>query len=365
VRTVGVVTTSRGDYGILRPVLNAIDAHPQLTPRVYAGGTHFATDSGPSIREIEHDGFTIAARIDLPAVNGDALARAVALGATTAAYAEAFAEERPDVVVLIGDRYETHAAAVATVPLGLPLAHVHGGELTEGPPSTVLLHSITKLSHLHFAATAEAGRRIRQLGEEDWRVHLSGAPVLDGHGELLPREHADPYVLVTYRPVRSRPAESPDALLEALEEVTVDVVIAQPAEDGTLDALRTWATGRAGTTLVVDPDRRRYLSLMAHAEAIAGNATAGIVEAASFRLPVVDVGSRQRGRTRGENVLSAIDDPTAIALALEEALDPDFRETLAGMQNPYGDGHAGPRIADALATVELDERLLVKRFQDR
>ena len=129
--------------------------------------------------------------------------------------------------------------------------------------------------------------------------------------------------------------------------------------------MKAFATGRPGTELVVGAGTQRYFSLMRHACALVGNSSSGIIEAATFELPVVDVGSRQRGRTRGENVLTAIDDETAISLALEEALDPAFRETLAGMENPYGDGRAAPRIAERLAAVDLDDRLLLKHFQTR
>lgn len=366
-RTIGVVTTSRSDYTNLRPVLRALDAHDDVRPRVYAAGTHLSRRNGRTIEEIEADGFEIAARLDTAPPDETPESQAVAMGATTTAYAHAFTYDAPDLVVVIGDRFDMHAAALAAVPLRIPIAHIHGGDLTEDPVADALRHSITKLSHLHFPATAEAARRIRQLGEEDWRVHRTGAPSLDAlrETELLPRHRDGRYVLVTYRTPDHRDEESPDALLEALDDLDAGVVFVQPGGADGLDRLARFAAGHPGSELIVDPTRQELFSLMAHASAMVGNSTTGIVVAASFELPVVDVGVRQRGRARGENVLTAIDDPTAIALALDEALDPAFRDTLSGMENPYGDGRAAPRIAATLASVELDERLLRKRFKDR
>jgi len=228
-RTVGVVTVGRSDYGSYRPVLRALERRNDVSVQLYVGGMHLLERFGLTVSEIEEDGFPIVARLDFLGPGDEPADVAAAIGRGVIAFADAFERARPDVVLLLGDRFEMFAAGIAALPLTLPLAHIHGGESTEGAIDEEIRHSLTKLSHLHFASTDVYARRIIQMGEEPWRVHVSGAPVLDalvGFQPLSDEELAargvrlrGPTLLVTYHPVTRVPdgaREELDALLEAV-----------------------------------------------------------------------------------------------------------------------------------------------------
>ena len=240
---------------------------------------------------------------------------------------------------------------------------------------------MTKLSHLHFAATEQYARRIVQLGEEPWRVTVSGAPALDSLEGFTPLTDDElsrlgvrlrgPTLVVTYHPVTLRHERTQDeveALLGAVADSDFDAVLTYPNADSShgavVAAIEDFATSSERYTLVKSLGSEAYFTLMGRAAAMVGNSSSGIIEAASFRLPVVDVGIRQQGRLRPANVLHADPDRRSIAAAIGMAVSPGFRRTLNGLSNPYGDGRASARIVDRLATVPLDERLLLKRFHD-
>jgi UDP-hydrolysing UDP-N-acetyl-D-glucosamine 2-epimerase len=301
------------------------------------------------------------------------------MGALTAAFAEVFADERPDIVVLTGDRYETLAAAGSAALAGPIIAHLHGGELTHGAIDDAFRHAITKLTHLHFPATEAAAARLIRMGEEDWRITTAGAPGLDLllQAPTLPRVDffralniADPgdFILATWHP-ETRSADGGaaglEALLAALSEsgrpVLFTGVNADPGGAGQAARIRDWANGRAVVNLIPSLGHL-YAPALAYAAVMTGNSSSGIIEAAAFALPVVNVGDRQKGRDRGANVIDASPDPAAVQQALTRALDPAFRAGLTGMANPYGDGRAGPRIAARLAAEPIDDRLRQKSF---
>ena len=380
-REIAVVTVARSDYGILRPVLRAIEAHRDLRLRLLVGGMHLEPEFGSTVSEIEADGFEIADRIAAPLDADDPRGVAGAIARGVDGFASAYSRARPDVLLLLGDRYETFAAALAALPFALPLAHVHGGESTEGAIDEGIRHSLTKLSHLHFAATEGYARRIVQLGEEPWRVTVSGAPAVDEIQAAVPLPDSElaargirlrgPTLLVTYHPVtlaHQHTADEVEALLSAIGQSGFDAVLTYPNADtshrGIVRRLEQFAGSSERYALVRSLGSEMYFTLMSRAAAMVGNSSSGIIEAASFELPVVDVGIRQRGRVRAKNVVHAESDTDAILAAIERATSPDFRERLAGMTNPYGDGHAAKRIVERLAAVPLDERLLLKRFYD-
>jgi UDP-hydrolysing UDP-N-acetyl-D-glucosamine 2-epimerase len=380
-RTVGVVTVGRSDYGILRPVLRALAARPELEVVLFVGGMHLRERFGLTVEEVERDGFPVAARLDFLADDDSPVAIARATGRGVEAFADALDAVRPDLLVILGDRSEMLAAGVAALPLTIPLAHVHGGEVTVGAIDESIRHALTKLSHLHFVATAEYRRRVVQLGEEPWRVVVSGAPALDealAFAPLADDELAErgvrlrgPTLLVTQHPVTlalERTDEDVAAVLGAVADSGLDAVLTYPNADaghlGIVEALERFAASSERYTLVRNLGQHAYFTLLKRTAAMVGNSSSGIVEAASFALPVVDVGERQRGRLRARNVLHAPPERTAVAAAIAHAVSPSFRRTLDGLVNPYGDGRASERIAETLATVPLDDRLLVKRFHD-
>jgi UDP-hydrolysing UDP-N-acetyl-D-glucosamine 2-epimerase len=297
-------------------------------------------------------------------------------------FAREFARRAPDILVVLGDRYEMLSAAVAALPFALPVAHLHGGEVTEGAIDEQIRHAITKLAHLHFPAAEPYAERVRQLGEEAWRVHCCGAPGLDrlqaqatmsreALAERLELGLGHPTMLVTFHPETLAAADVPrqvGELAAALEGLPGDLVITAPGADtahrAVTTALQALAVRRPATRLVAALGDETYCSLLQAADVMVGNSSSAIIEAPTFGLPAVNVGDRQRGRLRAANVIDVGHDRTAIGAAIRRALDPGFRKSLAGLVNPYGDGHAAPRIARVLQEVELGPRLVRKRFVD-
>lgn len=380
-RSVGVVTVSRSDYGIYAPLLKAIRGSADLELRLIVGGTHLSREFGLTVEGIVADGFEIAAQVDTLPASDEPAGLAEAAGKATTAFASALRRCRPDVLVVLGDRFEMLAAAFAALPQAIPLAHIHGGELTEGAIDDAFRHCITKLSHLHFVANETYARRVRQLGEEPWRVVVSGALSLDdlttdlrSLEEIGARWHlrlTRPLLLVTYHPVTLEPTHVEThvrELLEGLSSFEGSIVFTGTNVDTHYRAVRAaiwrFVLAHANASYVENLGRRDYTSLMALADAMIGNSSSGIIEAPTLGLPVVNVGIRQQGRIRAENVIDVADDAAQIATGIRRALEPAFRERLVGTRNPYGDGHATTRIIERLSTVPLDETLLAKRFLD-
>lgn len=381
-RQIAVVTGSRADYGIYSPILRRLRDEPPIALSLLVTGAHLSKEFGLTVQTIEADGFDIAERIDMEVGpdTPEAIARSTALALR--GFAAAFARRRPDLLLVLGDRLEMLAAATASLPFNIPIAHIHGGEATEGAIDDAVRHALTKLSHLHFAALDVYADRIVQMGESPWRVTVSGAPGLDHLREFTPLSRAelerecgvrvaDTTLIVTYHPVTleyGQTASQVAQLLAALREVGAPVVFTFPnADTGSrvvIEAVRRYVNETGNAQLAVSLGTRAYLSLMSHAAAMVGNSSSGILEAASFRLPVVNVGTRQQGRVRGKNVLDVGDTRADVAAAIRTALSPEFRASLRDLVNPYGDGHAAERIVARLRSVELGDALLRKRFHD-
>jgi UDP-hydrolysing UDP-N-acetyl-D-glucosamine 2-epimerase len=362
--------------------MTAIDSDPALELAIVATGMHLSPKFD-TVHEIENDGFRIAHRVDAP-LNGDSardIANAIAAGVM--GFGTLFDRWRPDILLLQGDRFEIYAAALAALPFGIPIAHMHGGELTLGAIDDPLRHSMTKIAHLHFVSAEPYARRVRQLGEEDWRITVSGAPSLDNlHSiEIIPGDALraalsipgdEPPLIVTFHPATRDYADTEEhirALLTALPAGVGPVVFTAPnadtGSDAVLNAIERYCRRRKDAVLIANLGTQRYFSLMAIARAMIGNSSSGIVEAASFELPVIDIGDRQKGRIAGPNVVHAAPEAAAIAAAFDRVLDPGFRRSLDGRTNPYGDGHAAARIVDVLRETPVDRRLLNKEFVDR
>lgn len=381
-RRIGIVTVARSDYGHLRPLLAALAAIPDVELSLYVAGAHLSPRFGSTVDLVLRDGWTIAGRVECTEESDAPEAITRALGRAVTGFGAALARSRPDLLVVFGDRYEMLAAALAALPLGVPVAHLHGGESSEGAIDEQLRHALTKLSHLHFAAAPAYAARIVQMGEEVWRVHCPGAPGLDRFGAApsiardalaarLGLTLARRTLLVTFHPVTLEPDAKEHhvaALAGALERVDAEIVVSYPGADaGHATVVRHWeqlARARPDVRLVPALGEDVYVSLLGTVDAMVGNSSSGIIEAASFRLPVVNVGTRQRGRLRGANVIDVGYDREAILAGIDRALAPAFRASLADLRNPYGDGHAAPRIARVLAEIELGPALITKRFVD-
>lgn len=380
-KKIGIVTTSRADYGLYLPILKKIRSRADLKLLLYVSGTHLSPIHGCTVRRIEQDGYPIAARI--PILSGDDSPPGISesMGRATAGFARAYAKNPPDIVVVLGDRFEMHSAALAAVPFKIPIAHIHGGELTYGAFDELFRHSLTKLSQLHFVATRLYAQRLIRMGEEPWRVIVSGAPGLDNVLEMrrISKKSMEkkfgidlsrPVILVTFHPVTlefERTGNYISSLLRALSSFRDHhLVFTVPNADtcGTLiiEKIQSYAKKHSGAFLVDSFGQEGYLSMMGYSSLMVGNSSSGIVEAASFRLPVVNIGSRQEGRLRPPNVIDTGYDIKEIKAGIRKGLSPDFRKRL-GAENPYGDGKAASRIVEALARVNLAE-LAKKRFYE-
>lgn len=379
-RTILIVTVGRSDYGLYRPVIDQIAAEPTLQYSLVVSGAHLG--NAATVEEIRADRRPVAAEIPLPETGGGQVHVVRAMAVILAGMAAILDRARPDILLVLGDRFEMFAAAAAAVPFNIPIAHIHGGELSYGAIDDVFRHGITKMAHLHFAATCDYAGRIVRMGEEPWRVTVSGAPGLDTALKArLPDRAAlskrfgipldTPPVIVTFHPVTRQAGEEVrqvSELLAALRSVHAPLVFTAPNADGGSDTIRL-----AIEHFVSSSDRRylvenfgslNYLAMLREAAAAVGNSSSGLIETPAFELPTVNIGDRQEGRTRAVNVIDVPPQEAAIRAAVARALSPEFRASLRGMANPYGDGTAGERIVSVLKNIPLDRRLVVKRFHD-
>lgn len=376
-RRVGVVTTSRADYSHLYWPLRELANHPEIELSVFTLGAHLSPGFGMTIEEIERDGFPIRARIECLLNSDTDTGMAKTIGIAILGLADAFTAWRPDLLLLIADRYEMLAPASAALAMRIPMAHIEGGEISQGAIDDQVRNALTKMAHVHFTSTETARRRVIAMGEEPWRVHHAGAPSLDHlcRSHLLDRQSlenrlgislASPALLAAWHPVTiltDTNAEA-DALFEALAQAPGQLIFVYPNSDAGSHALiqRTLelAGARPQTHVFVNLDAVTYWSLLGQVDAMIGNSSSGIMEAASFALPAVNVGMRQQGRERARNIIDVPAEAGAIANGLERALKSGFRESLKGMANPYGEGTAAQTIARVLAEVSL-ENLLIKQ----
>lgn len=381
-RTIGVVTVARSDYGLYLPLLREIQADPDLQLHIIVSGMHLSPEFGLTVETVGADGFEIGERVEmlLSSDTPEGIAKSMGLG--TIGFAQAYARFRPDILVVLGDRFEMHAAALAALPFNIPVAHIHGGEITQGAIDDALRHSMTKLSHLHFVSTEEYARRVLQLGEEPWRITVSGAPSLDNlHSvDLLEMDELEaqyglrverPLLLVTFHPVTLEYEQTgwqTGELLAALDMSGLPVVFTLPNADtgGRIIArmLREFVRTHPSAQIVDNLGTRGYFSLMALVAAMVGNSSSGIIEAPSFKLPVVNIGARQQGRVRAANVIDTGYERGAILKGIRKAVQPEFRESLCELVNPYGCGRASDKIVERLKNVVLDDRVIIKRFYD-
>ena len=376
-RRIGVVTTSRADYSHLYWPLRELAANPGVDLGVFALGPHLSPEFGSTLNEIERDGFPIKARIECLLSSDTDTGMAKTIGIAILTLADALTSWRPDLLLLIADRYEMLAPACTALALRIPMAHIEGGEVSQGAIDDHVRNALTKLAHIHFTSTDTTRRRVIAMGEEPWRVHRAGAPSLDHlrRSTLLSRTALEarlgvsliaPAILAAWHPVtilRDTNTEA-DALFAALAQAPGQLLLVYPNADAGSHALiertQALAATRPQTYLFVNLDAVTYWSLLGQVDAIVGNSSSGIMEAASFALPAVNIGMRQQGRERARNILDVPADTGAILAAIERALSPAFRASLRGMVNPYGDGTAATTIVEVLATVPL-EGLLIKQ----
>jgi UDP-N-acetylglucosamine 2-epimerase (non-hydrolysing)/GDP/UDP-N,N'-diacetylbacillosamine 2-epimerase (hydrolysing) len=380
-RVVLAVTGSRAEYGAMRPVFRAIAESAALELRLLVTGMHLAPRFRRSLEEIEADDFGVRHVVPVFPEDGSGTAMSTALGRSLIAMTEVIARVRPEVVLLQGDRGEMLAAAAAAAHLNLPVVHMSGGDRT-GTIDDAIRNAITSFAHVHLTTCDESSARLRAMGEPRSRIFQVGEPALDVILNLdpLPRpvlcaelalDAEEPIVLATQHSVTDQAANAGGQVREtlaALTELGMQTVFTHPNTDAgyeaIVDALESWQP-RGFLHVVPHLGQRRYLSLMREAALLVGNSSSGILEAPSFKLPVINVGTRQHRRTRACNVIDAACDRREIGAAMHKALhDSQFRAGLAACRNPYGDGRCAERTLDVLKRLRLGPALTAKWLDD-
>lgn len=380
-RHIAVVTTSRADFGHLHWPIVAMNETPGLRVSLVVIGAHFSPAFGHTAKAIRDAGFDIDVTVECLLSSDTGVGMAKTIGVATLGLADALDRLQPDLVFVPADRYEMLAVASAALALRCPIAHLEGGDVSEGAIDDAVRNALTKMSHLHFTTTALARRRVVAMGEEPWRVHHVGAPSLDhlvqrasmtddalaqSLGEALP----DQFALVSFHPVtltRATDSEA-DALYSALADYPHPIVFCFPNSDAgshrLIDRAQAFCATRPSARLHVNLDHWVYWNVLRRCSVMIGNSSSGIMEAPAVKVPVVDIGDRQKGRLRAANIVHADATEHAIAKAITRATAPSFCEALSDMDNPYGDGHAGQRIAKAIADAPDSTTLLTKKALD-
>jgi UDP-hydrolysing UDP-N-acetyl-D-glucosamine 2-epimerase len=379
-RTIAAVTSSRADYGHLYWPLRDLFQHPDVNLKIIAMGPHLSPEFGSTVQEISKDGFEIDACVECLLSSDSDVGMAKTIGVATLSLADYFGKTRPDLLLLIADRYEMLAPASVALALRMPIAHIEGGEISEGAIDDAVRNALTKLSHIHFTSTYAARQRVIDMGEEAWRVHRAGAPSLDHlvRTSLFTREQIEEKlrinlgqttVLVAYHPVtiaRDTTQEA-NALFDALSAIPDQVLFCYPNADAgsrnLVERTKRFLASRRSGGVFTNLDAVTYWSLLRCVTMLVGNSSSGIMETASFALPTVNIGLRQQGRERAKNVLDASPEAASILEAMGRAKTSAFRRSLEGMENPYGDGFASEKIVRVLTTVPLTQDLLMKRHR--
>lgn len=382
-RKICVVTGGRADYGLLIELLRDIENNSALTLQLVVSGMHLSAQFGMTIDAIEADGFEIAARVDMLQPGDDALAVSSSVAAGLNGFAEAFDVLCPDIVVVLGDRFEIFAAATAAMIARIPVAHIHGGEVTEGAIDDAIRHAISKMAHLHFVSAAAYRDRVIQLGEDPTRVFLVGAPGLDNLRDMTFLSRAEleadlgmalnaPLLLMTYHPATLQDdyaEQGMQALTQALElfpEATVVFtgVNADPGHARISEIIATFAeTHPTHVGSFASLGQRRYLSLMKLADVVVGNSSSGIIEAPALATPTVNIGNRQAGRLRAASIIDCTETVDSIGQGISQAMSDKFKDSMDGVTHPYGDGMASRRMVEILSSIDLTG-ILIKKFHD-
>lgn len=381
-----VATGSRAEYGLMKWVMYELNSNPDFDLQVLVMGAHLLDDFGGSYKEIEKDGFRIDAKVHQRTTDLSPLGIAHAVGETVQGVGDALEGLNPDLVLFMGDRYEMLALCSACLVMGVPMGHVSGGEITEGAFDDQIRHAITKMSHLHFAANEEFGRRIKQMGEERWRVCVSGEPGLDAmHRLVLPsREEfkndigvdlSNPTAVVTYHPVTlelPRLSGQVDNLLSAMQsahdqyglQYIITYPNADPGHEIIISKMIDFVKGKNWCHIEKSLGRMRYMTALRDAVMMIGNSSSGLYESPIYNLPVVNIGTRQGGRARAKNVIDVGNEADDILSGIGQSFSYDRDQDII---NPYGDGHSSAIIVKFIQETlgsRTREQLLKKYFVD-
>ncbi|MBO8157766.1 MAG: UDP-N-acetylglucosamine 2-epimerase (hydrolyzing) [Bacillaceae bacterium] len=378
-RKICVVTGTRADYGIYFPLLQKLKKEPDIQLEILATAMHLSPKFGSTYKLIEEEGFTVNYKVDMllqGSSNGN-MARSIGIGIL--GMSQVFELSKPDFVIVLGDRSEMLAAATAASHLNIPLAHIHGGEVS-GSIDESVRHAVTKLSHIHFTSTEKSAERVEKLGEEKWRIFRVGAPRIDvmldaklPEVEKVLRKynipyHPNNYLLFVYHPVTTESQNMKDQInicLEALKNSRSNVIIILPNSDaGSDDILSVYNQYRDNSffSFVTNFEPMEYLSILKNTKAMIGNSSSGIIEAATYKVPVLNIGTRQNGRERSKNIIDVPVNLGEIKNGINKVTSAEFIEEMDNVVNIYGDGHASERIVNVLKQIDINNNLISKKI---
>lgn len=381
---IAVVSGTRADYGLLKPILDEIEKSPLITYSLVVSGSHLQAEQGQTETEILNDGKPISARVPLPLNDDSELGISRAVGEAVIGFSNELSRLAPNAVLVLGDRYEIFAAAQTSVLLNIPLIHIHGGETTEGAVDEYLRHAISKLANVHFTSTEEYRQRLLQMGEADHRVFCSGAPGLDNIqnntlmtkaelAENLQFDLGEQLFVVTYHPV-TRAENSSDSdvseMLNAMLSFPQAKIILTHANSDVAgqrvnQQLKVFRDEHPERVLLIPSlGYKRYLSAAKIADVVIGNSSSGIIEVPSLQTPTVDIGDRQKGRVRSSTVLHCELEQSQIEQAITQALSPEHQVLCQTAKNPYGEGRASEYIVKTISQLDFNS-MTQKHFVDR
>jgi len=377
-KKIAYVTGTRADFGLMIPILKAISQSSKLELQVYATGIHLMPEFGLTVGQVKKE-FPKTKKIQATFENDERQGMSKFTGDFLVKLTDAFSKDKPDFVLTLGDRPEMLCTAIVCLYLGIPTGQVHGGEKTS-TVDELARHAITKLSHIHFPATEESAERIKKMGEDDWRIHVVGAPALDTilneklptREELFRELHLNPkeqVILVTQHPVSeeiNKAGEQIVKTINAVKKFNLPVVIIYPHADAggrkMIEAI-DWEKTNPLFRIIPSLEHKQFLALEREAAVWVGNSSGALIESSSFKTPVINIGTRQSGRQRGENVLNAGYGRNEIIAAIEKSLhDEAYRNMLQKVKSPWGDGKTGPRVTRILEDLVIDSKLLAKQI---
>jgi len=378
-----VVTGSRAEYGVLYHTLQRIDESKDLELLLVVTGMHLSKEFGYTLSEIIKDGFLPTDCIEMLMSSDTTVGIGKSIGIGVIGFTDCLKRIEPDIMLIVGDRYEIFAASIAAMAVNLPIAHISGGEITEFAIDEQIRHAITKMSHIHLVAIEENAERVKQMGEEDWRVHVVGGPWVDNikHMERINEDNLKkilkvnfsyPTILVTYHPVTLQASETDSHiknLLEALVAIDAEIIFTYPNADASggiiISEIEKFIESHPKAKAFKSLGSSLYLNVLSHVDLVVGNSSSGVVETQSFKVPVVNIGNRQKGRLMTENIICTNEDKMSILKGVKTGLSEEFKRGISNMKNPYHQGGAAEKIVRVLSSIEFGPKLLRKKFMLR
>jgi GDP/UDP-N,N'-diacetylbacillosamine 2-epimerase (hydrolysing) len=381
-RKICVISGTRAEYGLLRWVIDGVANSPVLDLQLIATGMHLSPEFGHTVKVIEEDGYKIDREIEMLLSSDSPTGITKSIGLGLIGFADAFKELQPDLILLLGDRFEIFAAATAALVARLPIAHIHGGEATEGCIDEAIRHGITKMSHLHFVAAEEYRQRVIQLGENPERVFRVGGLGIDNiqYLNLLSRNELEAMIdfkflsrnlLITFHPVTLENNSCLDQMEELLGALSdfhdIGLIFTMPNADtggrALFERINDYCNERTNAKAYTSLGQLRYLSCVSHVDGVVGNSSSGLCEVPSFKKATINIGDRQRGRLKATSVIDCEPNSSSIFKAINKSFSRHFRQKLSTTENPYGCGGASKAIVDKLISTSL-EGILKKSFYD-